>query len=113
MSNASLFVKTPTGILYGQYHGTSDVAHYALFGSPDEAWSHDRHVPEGYRALERRCDCRDGIMCPAFSSYGSGACWDTKVCITHQCLIGHTSPYDDDGSVFGKPDWVRKLEKDE
>jgi hypothetical protein len=103
MSNALLEVFTTDGhrIGYGTYQGSADIAHPGLYGTAEKAWERRRHLPEGERNpwdVMRDCD-HDEMDAIAYSHYGGGFYWPTKVCAKKCCVItGQLSPW---GNEYG------------
>lgn len=115
MSNAQLEVRFADGlILYGQYHGTSDICHPNLFDTAEEAWSHERHDPAGRAAL-------NGDRVPIapepveiYTEYGRY--WGGRACRRAKVLVDNLAGFEDDelfpitwprDRLF-EEDWARK-----
>jgi hypothetical protein len=98
MSNATLKVRFCDGlILYGQYHGTSDICHPNLFDSEAEAWAHRRQEVAGSVALGVP---REGTPEPEpveiYSDYGGGWYWGGKACRKTKRLTANLCGYEGD-----------------
>jgi len=114
MSNATLMVRFKDGlILWGIYHGTSDIAYPGLFDSMHEAWAYGVHERKQVcRNLEEKLTKSSPEPVEIHSDYGCGWYWGGEACRNTKMITSNLSGYRDDEDVsrdrLFTDDWANK-----
>lgn len=97
MSNATLMVRFQDGlILWGIYHGTSDIAYPDLFDSMHEAWAYGgRERRSVTRNLEDKLTKSSPEPVEIHSDYGTGWYWGGEACRSTKMITCNLSGYSD------------------
>ena len=98
-------------VMYGEYHGTSDLMADALWPTYDEFVAHWKRQPW------RKCTCGNDEPVRIASEYGGSFHWDGRACKTCMVITDGHDPYGDahiglsmekpidTKQVHGVPDW--------